>query len=359
MRRVQDRFRVGAFVRSRITLPREVRYPSIRPVAPGVERPFWSVMIPTYNRTRYLEETLRSVLDQDPGSGRMQIQVVDNGSTTGDAEALVRSVGAGRVEFFRQPRNLGLHANWNSCIERAHGRWVHLLHDDDAVLPGFYERYEQLIRRHPEATLVTSPSVFIDEEGRRLGEDAPLVEREGVIESFARTLATQNPLKTPSVVIARSAYERAGGFSDLLSHTADWEMFFRAGLAGAAVSGVEPLTLYRFHAKSDTSRLVRDGHNIEELLKAVELCFGRLPPEVQAELAPRKYVWAAAVAYGCSLQLAREGLWDGSLIQATWALRLAPRTRFVASWLRAVAQAMLHRARMAAPGSPPMHRSEG
>ena len=42
-------------------------------------RPFWSVMIPTYNaRADYLEETLNSVLQQDPGPGQMKIEVVDS-----------------------------------------------------------------------------------------------------------------------------------------------------------------------------------------------------------------------------------------------------------------------------------------
>lgn len=41
---------------------------SIVPVPDGVERPFWSVMIPTYNCANYLRETLASVLAQDMGS---------------------------------------------------------------------------------------------------------------------------------------------------------------------------------------------------------------------------------------------------------------------------------------------------
>ena len=56
----------------------------IPPVDSQVDRPFWSVMIPTYNRATYLERTLASVLAQDPGPQKMQIEVVDDASTSDD-----------------------------------------------------------------------------------------------------------------------------------------------------------------------------------------------------------------------------------------------------------------------------------
>lgn len=314
---------------------------AVPPVDPAAHRPFWSVMIPTYERTTFLEETLRSVLAQDPGPEHMQIEVVDNGSKVHDPEPLVRAVGGGRVGFFRQPGNVGLHENWNTCVARARGRWVHLLHDDDAVLPGFYAAYEALIARYPDATLVTSPSIFIDAEGTPVGQDPALVAGDGLVPSLARMLALQNPLKTPSVAIARAAYERVGGFNPALHHTADWELFFRAASAGDAIASVTPLTRYRIHPGSDTNRLVTTGRNIEELVRAIDLCFAQLPPDAQGELAPRKYVWAASVAYGCYRDLARGGLWAPSLIQARWALRLAPRARFLAAWLLASVRARL------------------
>ncbi len=63
-------------------------------------------MIPIHNCTEgYLRETLQSVLCQDPGSKTMQIEVIDNCSTIGDPEALVRDIGAGRIDFHRQHEN--------------------------------------------------------------------------------------------------------------------------------------------------------------------------------------------------------------------------------------------------------------
>src|SRR6476660_2949045 len=60
--------------------------------------PFWSVMIPTYNaRADYLEETLRSVLQQDPGPDQMQIEVIDDASSNGAPTEFVRKLAGKRV----------------------------------------------------------------------------------------------------------------------------------------------------------------------------------------------------------------------------------------------------------------------
>src|SRR5438105_12861529 len=112
-----------------------LKSPAIRVLPADNCRPFWSVMMPTYNpRADYLEETLQSVLQQDPGPEQMQIEVIDDCSTDDLAAQTVGRVGGGRVTFRAEPQNRGLADTWNRCIERARGHWVHILHQDDFVL---------------------------------------------------------------------------------------------------------------------------------------------------------------------------------------------------------------------------------
>jgi glycosyltransferase involved in cell wall biosynthesis len=107
-------------------------------------------MIPSHDCAPYLRETLASVLAQDPGPDRMQIEVVDDGSPD-DPRAVVDELGRGRVDFFRQSRNVGHVANFHTCVERSRGRLVHLLHGDDCVRDGFYAAMERLLEREAGA----------------------------------------------------------------------------------------------------------------------------------------------------------------------------------------------------------------
>lgn len=147
--------------------PAHQECPAIPPISPeGGLRPFWSVMVPTYRpREEYLRQTLESVLRQDPGPEQMQIEVVDDSSPDVDVAALVKSIAGARIAFSRTPRNLGLAGCWNTCLERSRGQWVHILHQDDYVLPGFYQRLEEASRAHPEVSLIAARSFFVDEEG--------------------------------------------------------------------------------------------------------------------------------------------------------------------------------------------------
>ena len=136
---------------------------TIPPVAGDEPRPLWSVMIPTYHCARYLRTTLEHVLAQDLGPALMQIEVVDDYSTADDPEAVVAEVGQGRIGFFRQPHNVGHIANFTTCLQRSAGQLVHLLHGDDYVLPGFYNRLQSAFAQHPEAGAAFCRQIFMDE----------------------------------------------------------------------------------------------------------------------------------------------------------------------------------------------------
>ena len=124
--------------------------PKINPLTDVRNRILWSVMIPVYNCINYLKYTLLSVLEQDLGPLIMQIEVIDDCSTDGDVEDLVYKIGKGRIKYFRQNVNLGSLRNFETCINRAKGKYIHLLHGDDMVKLGFYQEINYLFNLQTE-----------------------------------------------------------------------------------------------------------------------------------------------------------------------------------------------------------------
>jgi glycosyltransferase involved in cell wall biosynthesis len=181
-------------------------------------------MIPTYNCAHYLESSLKSVLVQDVGPEDMQIEVVDDCSTKDDPEAVVKDIGGTRVSFFRQPKNYGNSANFISCIQRARGHWVHILHGDDMVLPGFYRRLREAFKTEPTIGAAFCRHIYIEEDDNwRLL--SPLERRTpGILSHWLERIAVMSLIQPPSIVVKRQVYEELGGFHPELSVGEDWEM---------------------------------------------------------------------------------------------------------------------------------------
>ena len=317
----------------------EVHTPRIGSLRDGIPRPFWSVMIPNYENGRFLRRTLESVLCQDLGPQRMQIEVVDGGSRRDDPEKVVVELGQGRVSFHRLPSNKGPAHTFNACIERAHGHWVHILHGDDMVLPGFYEAYAAVIDTYPAARTVLGQAVTIDESDRWIGLYGPTPPvGGGVLERFVEQQATQQLVLFPSVVVSREAYEKVGGFCELFSHVTDWDMWFRLGRLAPVACVPHPRALYRLHGESDTSKQRVSASNIREWYLLVMLNLARLgdgpPPPGASSWRARLAAYADASAW----QLDSNNSTEGRYNQARWAWMLDP-TRgrmvmLVKSWLK-------------------------
>ena len=234
-------------------------------------------MIPTYrSQEAFLRKALESVLQQDPGTEEMQIEVVDDCSPDINVEEMVKLIAGARVRVTRTPKNLGLAGCWNTCIERAGGKWVHILHHDDYVLPGFYERLRRVAEQHPEVALIASRCFSVDEQGVILGVTPQihgLEKGERAVEHFFYA----NPIQCPGVVMRRKFYEAHGGFRQDLLFALDMEMWARAvGLEGGVVIA-DVLACYRNTQGRATSHLERAGDSLRDMERLIQIYTERYP----------------------------------------------------------------------------------
>jgi glycosyltransferase involved in cell wall biosynthesis len=236
----------------------EVDVPLISPVPTGIERPLWSVMIPTFNCAQFLRRTLESVLEQDPGPGQMHIEVVDDCSSADDPQAVVDQVGRGRVEYYRKPRNEGAVCNFNTCVERSRGHLVHILHGDDYIAPGFYSEFGATFERSQSCAAVFSRVFYVDEQDELMGL-SDFVTSLKEPSTDPSDLIMENPIRTPAAVVRRSFYEQYGGFSPSLIHVADWEVWTRTIVRSGARMLNKPLAFYRLSSGMHTTRVHRNA----------------------------------------------------------------------------------------------------
>jgi len=241
-------------------------------------RPLYSVMIPTYNCFPFIREALESVLSQDLGAELMQIEVVDDCSTDGDVEKLVQEIGKGRVAFYKKDCNEGSLRNFETCINRAKGLLVHLLHGDDKVQTGFYQKINELYQKYPEAGAYVTNFFYINSAGAKLNliYDS-IAESDGIVPDLLNKLAHRQRIQPPAIIVKREVYEHLGAFYGV-HYGEDWEMWARIASNYKVAFTPEFLAAYRVdHGIGISSEYFISGKNIPDIKKVIEIIQNYLP----------------------------------------------------------------------------------
>lgn len=126
-----------------------------------------SIVITSYNNARFLGQAIESALAQD--YPQLEIVVSDNASDDGTAELLERYAHHPHLRIFRNPVNVGMHANFQLGAERARGQYLTFLSSDDWLKdPSFLSQAMQLVAQRPDLTLVFGESLCWEEDRGRL-----------------------------------------------------------------------------------------------------------------------------------------------------------------------------------------------
>ena len=112
----------------------------------------FSVIIPVYNKERYIRKTIQSVLKQTFRD--YEIIVVDDGSKD-DSFKIVKSMQEDSIVLVQQ-ENSGVAAARNTGIESARGEYIAFLDADDYWHPNYLEVIDDLITRFPQSDIIVS-----------------------------------------------------------------------------------------------------------------------------------------------------------------------------------------------------------
>jgi protein O-GlcNAc transferase len=268
------------------TIVGKYSFPTIVPVPNSEEvRPFWSVVIPVLNRPEYFPQCLASVLAQWTGPEDMEIVVLDNGSNPPLFE-IPHKFGKGMIRYYRFPETVPLQQNWNTAVSLTRGQWIHLLHHDDYVLPGFYTRLKASLEKCSDSVGAAFTGYENIDENLEVifSQEHNLGDYRGVVKDWIQRIGVSCPLSPPSVVIRRLAYEKLGGYKLDLPYTCDWEFYKRVAVFYDWWYEPGILAHYRQHSNSITTAENKDGSSGIAHRRAIEMSESYLPVELCATI---------------------------------------------------------------------------
>jgi glycosyltransferase involved in cell wall biosynthesis len=216
-----------------------------------------SVVIPTYNRARFIAESIGSVLAQSFRD--FEVIIIDDGSTDNTPEI----VSAFPVRYFRQ-ENQGPAGAVNKGIELSKGEYIAMPGSDDILLQNALEKGVEVLDKHPEAAFSYGQAYLMDEKGRIFGVEKGGSKhscvREGK-EEIRKFLISGNHIITSTVMVRRSSLEEVGLFdATFRSGSEDTDLWVRLAKRYAVAYIAEPLGKYRVHPQAMSA-----GRRVEEI----------------------------------------------------------------------------------------------
>lgn len=185
------------------------------------EKPFFSVIIPTYNRKKRVLNAIESVLKQTFID--FELIVVDDGSTDGTKDVIAPIIDT-RIKYLYQ-KNSGAPVARNAGIKAAQGDYISFLDSDDIFLPEKLEKVYQEIQKFPTESILISSH-------RRVKADKSSIyyhpEKCLTPPEFKRLLHYHIiDSSTSGLVIKRASLAEYGGFDISLKCIQDRELLFR------------------------------------------------------------------------------------------------------------------------------------
>lgn len=210
-----------------------------------------SVVIPTYNRAKYLPEALKSVLTQTFVD--FELVVVDDGSTDNTAE-IVRAMADPRIRYIAQS-NRGVAGALNTGWRAARGEYIGRLDSDDVWLPNLLQELVPILERNPEMGVVYARAQWMDADGKQLPQIL------GTPEKFPgenlKSLLYGDCVCPIAVVFRVRCIESVGGYDDRLAGNEDWDLWIR--MAEHYGIGYVDSILARYRVHSGNSQASRTG----------------------------------------------------------------------------------------------------
>ncbi len=223
-----------------------------------LREPLVTVVIPTYNRPKYLREAIESAVNQTYKN--VEIIVSDDGSVE-NPQDIVESFQDSRIRFQRNTKNLGIALNVINAFKAAQGKYVASLNDDDVWNEDFLEKLVPHLEADANLAIAFSDHYIIDSKGK---VDAAATEentvrwkrdqlQEGVYQPFYEIGLIHQAVPSAVATVIRKDAIDWDDFPPQMGSYWDLYLTYLACRTGrGAYYSPEKLSMYRVHTQSET-----------------------------------------------------------------------------------------------------------
>jgi len=198
-----------------------------------------SIVTPSFNQASYLEQTMRSVLDQDYSD--IEYIVMDGGSTDGSVDIIKKY--SSHLAFWTSEPDRGQADAINKGTARTRGEIIAWLNSDDYYLPGTISAALKVFEQNPDVVLIYGDMLAVDENS----ETTNTLKYQQL--SLEDLLCFQI-MGQPAVFFRRGAFEKAGGLDTTFHFLLDHQLWIKIAAQGKILHVNQTWSAARYHAEA-------------------------------------------------------------------------------------------------------------
>ena len=231
------------------------------------------VVVPCYNYGRFLEQCVRSVLEQSVGD--LRLLIIDDASSDDSFSVANKLAKADpRVSIISHSENHGHIITYNEGIAWASADYFLLLSADDLLVPGALERATAVMDANPDVVLTHGDDILWHQ-----GNAIPNIDAQPgytwVRQDLVREMCAVggNLVCTPTAIGRTSVQKKIGGYRASLPHSGDMEMWLRFAAQGAVARIDAVQAIYRRHSSNMSDLVYSDKTDCHHRIAAFDSFF--------------------------------------------------------------------------------------
>lgn len=225
--------------------------------------PFFSIVIPLYNKEKYILDALQSVLNQT--FENYEVIVVEDASTDKSQE-VISTLKSEKVTVIKHDTNKGLSASRNTGIKNAKSNYIAFLDADDFWKDNYLEELFLLINSYPKAKLFATNYEELYQNDTILlpSNNSKNLEEKTIIHNFFEISLAQ-PLYCPSsFCVEKSVFETIGFYNESIRFGEDVDFNIRANLPYQLAYTKKPLVRYTMLSENQITQSLISGKIITD-----------------------------------------------------------------------------------------------
>ena len=206
------------------------------------KNPFITVFTPNYNGSKYISETIESVIKQSYTN--FEYIIIDDHSTDNSWQIIQKYAKKDqRIKTFRNTRNLQIVKNRNCGFQHSspEAKYFAIIDSDDVALPDKLKIQVNFLQNNPDYGLVGSNIIIINKNSQVIGfRKYPSTDND-----IRKSILRFNPIAQSSVILRKDVIDEIGMYDETWRVCQDYDYWLRVGISWKFANINKPLIKYR------------------------------------------------------------------------------------------------------------------